>query len=509
MDRLELFEIADPKALALIASEEFQKLAGRSPNLEFDLLAPFSNCLQLALDGKAKAVVVQREVIDPDFMAEFTAYYSRQFAQVRRHCSRLHFFTEAAKGREALDFLDDGSAQKSYLGFVTLRPVSRTPIGATIFNQVLAGDFVKSLDSFPVHIGGVEFTVRGTPFMQQDNAVGACAQASIWMALRTMRKREGDRAHDPAQITDAATKYVIGGRKLPNREGLHQFQMTEAIRAAGYSPHVLAFSGTDDADDDHRIEKIHPYVESEIPVIAILDTGNQIAHAVVIVGHGWESAPARIVKRQLSDGANPITAALGCSWAHDLIINNDNTGPYRRLGRALKDGYSLKNLVTAIPLLPSDVFMTGEEASAVTGGIVGDVLKSLGSADVQNIADQLTLRLLLIEKWRLRAWAAKNKLPAALSKEVRSMVLPRRVWLLEVHDKTTYGDHQKNRHDSVIGIILLDSTSDSNLNAVLLQYWNYSVLRKAKTPSVLMTRDANGSKATKVDSDALLPAFRE
>jgi len=37
------------------------------------------------------------------------------------------------------------------------------------------------------------------------------------MALRTLRKKEGQAAFNPAQITDAATKYAVIGRVLPNR----------------------------------------------------------------------------------------------------------------------------------------------------------------------------------------------------------------------------------------------------------------------------------------------------
>jgi hypothetical protein len=505
--RLEIFELANPAAAAIIAGAEFERIANRPPNDVLDLLKPYSNCIKIVLDGGAKVVVAQRYVLDSDFLAEFTAYYSRQFADIGRHCTRLHFFSAPKDGRDVLAFLDAKEARDSYLGFVTLRPVSRTPIGATILSQKLAGDFVKSSDTFPVHIGGVELELTGTPFMQQDNAVGACAQASIWMALRTMRKREGDRAHDPAQITDAATRFMIGGRKLPNREGLHQFQMTEAIRAAGYSPHVMTFS--DPPQIEERISKIHPYIESEIPVITILDLGNDLAHAVVVVGHGWNAAPSGHITALIDIGGSTIALPLACSWSENFIIHNDNTGPYRRLSRTAVDGYSLKQIVTAIPLLPSDVFMTAEEAREVCLGEVKSVLEGLGSTDAaQKASAKIVLRLLLVEKWRLRKWAAANNLPQLLAATLRNMLLPRRVWIMEVHDRDTYGLHAQQKQNSVMGLIVLDPTSDFTPNAALLQYWNISALEGSNTPSVLLQYGAKAT-ATKVEDKNLLPAFRE
>jgi hypothetical protein len=141
-----------------------------------------------------------------------------------------------------LQYLDGHDTAASYLGFVTLRPVAATPVGASILRIPADVGFIRCADEFPVNLAGHKLELTGVPFMQQDNAVGTCAQASIWMALRTMRKREGDRAHDPAQITGAATRYSISGRILPNRKGLTQPQVVEAIRAAGYSPHPIHFA---------------------------------------------------------------------------------------------------------------------------------------------------------------------------------------------------------------------------------------------------------------------------
>jgi hypothetical protein len=208
-DRLKLSEIQDGADLARQVYEALKELAKREPPNPLGTGSPLDNCCKILLGGGAVAMIIQTRVHDPDFLAEFGAYYSRQFNDVPRFCTRLHFFSQpVSAGHDIFDYLDHVSGEK-YLGFITLRPIIKSPVGASIIAAHLADGTVRSSDKFPVHLGGVEFCVEGTPFMQQDNAVGACAQASIWMSLRTLRKREGDRAHDPAQITDAATKYFV------------------------------------------------------------------------------------------------------------------------------------------------------------------------------------------------------------------------------------------------------------------------------------------------------------
>jgi len=159
----------------------------------------------------AKRLLIQYGIRDPDFLEEHQAFYAKQHRPVTRKCVRIHAFSldipipEITDEAAVLAFLDAAKAQDgSYIGFVTVRPLRHAPVGATIISPP-ASRMPAALDAFPVHIAGIEFSVTGTPFLQQDNAVGACAQASIWMALRTIRRRQGNVAYSPAELTVAAT----------------------------------------------------------------------------------------------------------------------------------------------------------------------------------------------------------------------------------------------------------------------------------------------------------------
>jgi hypothetical protein len=485
-DRLVLVAVTDSVALEQHALGELKTLSKRDPEFWSRKQQSLIACCAHVAKLGAKAIVIQRRVLDADFLAEFNAYYSRQFANVERHCVRLHFFSAApSDGQEIVEYLDLPIIKSAYLGFVTLRPIVLTPVGATIIKPGSQSKFVRCVEEFPVHLAGLKLSVTGTPFMQQDNAVGACAQASIWMALRTMRKREGDRAHDPAQITGAATRYTISGRTLPNRTGLTQAQITEAIRAADYSPHPIplakgaAFGLGSKLDDQQLADAsrvLHAYIESGIPVLLILYPQSG-GHAVVVIGHTFVDPPTLInaVPISVSRGAVQFTHAV--SWAPNFIIHNDNSGPYLELDRKfVGKSYALEQACVAIPLLPADVFLSGEDALACALSLWQGVLESLTEAltfeETAALSDQIILRLLLLEKRHMRRWAMESSVAPEVSRHLRLADLPRRVWVMELHLKQQYRLHGSSNAESLVGFIALDCTGDDAATAMVMIYVN-------------------------------------
>jgi hypothetical protein len=492
IDRLILRSFQSAADLMVAISEEMTILGAATFPVAGANERPLSNCVACLIAAKAVTVIGQRRIFDPDFTAEYSAYYSRQFASVPRTCTRLHFFTRQCDANvSVLDYID-ATPSSSYLGFVTLRPVARAPIGASILSKAVCTGFVCSFDAFPVHIAGKEFALDGTPFMQQDNAVAVCAQASIWMALRTMRKREGDRAYDPAQITDAATRYFVNGRTRPNKGGLTIQQMAEAIRAAGYSPHAIPLGAVNNATGTTALNAgelltarrhLHAYVESEIPVLLALHPPSG-GHAVAVIGHTWTPTPtdAETVFISFAKNGASTTVKHAISWVPEFIIHNDNTGPYQTLPAlsAPTVTYSLSCAAMAVPLLPADVFMTGEEALICGMGVLLDILEGLKKqktpVEVEAIAKKLVVRLLLAEKRKLRQWAATTPMVAELKEWLRTGDLPKRVWVFEIHTEVAYGAHNTGAQDTLVGLVLIDPTGDALDANILMFQFNFPAI---------------------------------
>ncbi len=421
-------------------------------------LKPLANTIQHAQQLGCLSVVVQSHVQDPDYTAEYHAYHGRTFSKVERFCTRLHCFScEWKEDKDILEAIDEAT-NDAYLGFITLRPVKSSLVGATILRPPSTNShFLLARDNFDVHLAGKTFSVDGTPFMQQDNAVGACAQASIWMALRTLRKREGLAAHDPAQITTSATRFLVEGRTLPNRDGLAISQMMEAVRSAGYSPTLLKFRNPSDRPQTKLLPlirtSIYPYIESEIPVILAMYSVQLGGHAVVLIGHGWQlsSFCAPIV---ISSPSKTIYVRNTVDYIGPFYIHNDNSGPYLPIPDTESwNKYSLDKVCYAIPLLPADVYMTAEESEQTA-------LRILNKFDETFLKDKtFVVRTYLQERWKFRECVTQSTMADTLKRYYRLKKIPRRVWITEINLLEKY-DQAGSKQAKRIGEIVIDPTGD-------------------------------------------------
>ena len=447
-------------------------------------LNPLSATIQHVMGLGCAAVIVQSHVQDPDYLAEYHAYHGRIFSDIERYCKRLHCFR--CRWDDDTDVLDaiDKAQDDDYLGFITLRPVKSSPMGATILRPPEGkGHFLLSKDRFEVHLAGKTFHVTGTPFMQQDNAVGACAQASIWMALRTLRKREGRAAYDPAQITSSATRFFVQGRTLPNRDGLVVSQMMEAVRSAGYSPTLLRFREPHQPARGFLLPQIrsslYPYIESEIPVIMVMSTPSLGGHAVVAIGHGWEPEPALCSPVVVVKGDQVKYVASSADWATPFYMHNDNGGPYLPLPDSSDaESYALDKVCYAIPFLPADVYMTAEEAEQAA------VLMLDRFTDGQFLDSRVhVLRTYLQERHRFRANVRDSDMTRELKRYYRLKSIPRRVWVTEINLREGY-EQAFPAKATRVGEVLIDPTTDPTQGAFL----------SIHIPDVLIDRDPNSEE---------------
>lgn len=450
-------------------------------------------------DFRVMAAVWQRDVQDPDFLAEHAAYYARWSFPVPRFCSRLHFFSTHPTTDDVLVAIDHWSeVENVYLGFVTLRPLTQSPFGATFLRRpdpAKNQQYIHASHEFPVNLAGRRLSVQATPFMQQDNAVGACAQAAIWMGLRTLRWREGRSAYNPAQITSSATRFVVNGRTLPNRQGLRIEQITEAVRAAGYAPHVLPLRKPEDirnqlsldAQTEERIhQQLYPYVESGIPVLLALLSPDG-GHAVVVIGHGWQPlqqiSPSQQAGAKTGNGSVSIVDAS--RWARPFLIHNDNTGPYLELPAQSTNGdYALAQAAWAIPLLSAEILVDGEEARTTCKNLFFQLFGQF--VDIA-INKPIVMRTRLQTRAAFRE-CALDQLPGGLSRYLRMKWLPAYVWVAIFYRFTDYDQAPKNGA-CPLSIIVLEPNADPKEGHFLSVVALSALLPATTNGSLVIDRD--------------------
>lgn len=279
-----------------------------------------------------KTIVVENHYIDGDYVDDLAVFYARSLRNYPNHCQRLHFFssqfdrgrfdqlldeTNQGRGVESEKFLQDG-----YLGFVVVRPLPGYPVGRTVLSTF--GDLAEdgstrrfgAVRDYDVNLSGFQLTIRGLAFQQQDQGVSACATTALWSALHKVTKSEELASPTPAEITEAASRYVLaGGRALPS-DGLTAYQMCEAIRAAGLAPLIISAVGPE-------VDKaeLSTYVDSGFPVVIALKplVGSE-GHAVCVVG----TKVGRLSPQ--TDPAIVFTAESDAIKA--LYVHDDRLGPY-------------------------------------------------------------------------------------------------------------------------------------------------------------------------------------
>lgn len=286
-----------------------------------------------------RSVLIERHYIDRDYIEDYGLFYSRSLYPYKNYCQRVHFFrttrastvrrfTEvvhaAAEGREAFREACDQFSHKAYLGFCVVKPLSGSPVGRTVlatFEQKTPDNRkrVYCTRQYTAHVNGIELSVDGLPFQEQDVGVSACATTAIWSSLQKAQDSESLPPATPAQITTLASRFALPfGRALPADEGLSVDQMCQAVQAFGVSPSLYCAS-------DYSTTRSYLYsaLRSDMSPIIIMqhqrDTNSY--HAVTGVGMRLTSGANRSSTNGIADAAEDLEA---------VYVHDDRTGPYLR-----------------------------------------------------------------------------------------------------------------------------------------------------------------------------------
>jgi hypothetical protein len=299
-----------------------------------------------------KTLAIEQNYIDRDYMEDHSVFYSKSLYPYPNHCRRVHFFSaDVERVREQLEQIvavgirqeEEAYRQgcrafssRAYLGFSVIKPLHGSPVGRTVLRcypetpkdptDSSRRDF-SGTRVYTAHLLGVELTVRGLAFQQQDIGVSACATTAVWSALQKMRDHEDIAPVTPAQITALAAKYSLPfGRAMPS-EGLSIDQMCQAVQAVGVSPNVFRADHTGDTRG-----YLYSALKSGLAPVLVLKQGNSY-HAVTAVGMKIRLPHKQVaVASLIDDFAGDMTA---------LYIHDDRNGAYLRANLTDSSGVPL------------------------------------------------------------------------------------------------------------------------------------------------------------------------
>jgi len=273
----------------------------------------------------AQAVLIEEHYVDRHFLDDFAGYYARSFRPIRAACARMHFFSLQ---RESLNELLDAVAcsaeardraqlqlQETYLGFVVERPLRRAKVGRTVLRPYPREDRrnFTTVRPYHVHLDGIELTVKGLAFQQQDGGTAVCASTALWSALQRVAPLAGHRTPTPFAVTQAARS------PFPAGQGLTTNGMATALSSLGY----LADTFSPAAHLEWFCAQLTGCLQSQLPVILAISRGAK-GHAVVVTGYS-EPSGANLVGIPNSD-VTPILMAGAA--VETLYVRDDNLGAY-------------------------------------------------------------------------------------------------------------------------------------------------------------------------------------
>jgi hypothetical protein len=281
------------------------------------------------------SILLEPRYIDRDFMEDYSNFYVGRFGNDGYKCARLHFFSCQLK-HKSLDSLLHGSPndgmsvewlQKNYLGFMVIKPLTKTFVGKTCLR--IAGDTAfgagtkkKISKRYEVNLFGVNLHVDSVAFQEQDKVVAACATTAIWTALHSLPGRSVKEITSCSEITTAALNFSDGSNNgFPNKE-LSNKQILRTLDVEGLRYHN---SNLLTRSREWFRRYIIAHIDSDLPVIM---TGN--VYRLVELDASGNTASA---KRQLKLLGRHAITTLGYDFRGDsrwVYLHDDRLGPYTR-----------------------------------------------------------------------------------------------------------------------------------------------------------------------------------
>jgi hypothetical protein len=305
---------------------------------------------------------------------------------------------------------------------------------------------------------GNELTVEGMPFMQQDTSVGACAQASLWMVTRYMHEKFKTPKVLPYELTDYATRSISLGSIMPNRKGLKDIQMLEALRTINFQCVFEPIPAQLPTPERALFAKklIYPYLESELPVILLMTHPNMaIGHAVVAIGHTFarNNMPIPFIERTTF---GDIKYLSNISWIPKLIIHNDSRSPYEFI-EDISNDWSLNAVASIIAILPREVTLFAAEAES---NVITSVQTLINKGAIDLKTEDLVFRTYLRPSNTFKYEASKSAdMPKELMDYYRRLPMPKYIWVTEISN-SSYLNNSAAADRKRFGEFLADSTAN-------------------------------------------------
>lgn len=223
------------------------------------------------IERNARFFVLEKEYTEREWKEMVSLHYINTSYKPRASVIRIHFF------------INGEIKSDSYLGFVTLRPITETRASLSFIypnwkvlireQKKVWGKIYVMTYKRHVHIEGKELLIDTFPFFSQDRVVTRCAHADLVMVTKYVKEKLGYRS---VKLTDIIEGYSPSARLFPSL-GITVQQMVEVFNKIEIPVSIVDFKKSEECDFQEWVDS---YIESGLPVIL---AGR--AHVFIIIGH--------------------------------------------------------------------------------------------------------------------------------------------------------------------------------------------------------------------------------
>ncbi len=414
------------------------------------------------------SLLIEYPYTDKLYRDAYYSYYSTLNRSVNRDCIRISIFDcQLTKFHfEDLTLIQELKKDNVFLGFFVLRPTDRRRIGRSFINPkaLVNSDMIITLSQNYSLIRGVELKTSGFPHSSQDGKVHTCAETSIWSLMEYFGgKYSYYRQVLPSTIL-SVLKRVSFERQVPSK-GLKPRQIGYTLRKFGFGSKYYI-----DANYTNLKNIINDYVESGIPVLAIVRTPKMLYHAILIIGHEnidsskikYNNKKAVTLNYKKGDKISKkikITDSLDCVDKRFIVID-DNQPPYQINNLDKPCIYSSdKDMAGAVLqscLVPlyTKIYLDVVKARQLVEFLIVDNIYGYKGEE-----KNLILRLFLTSSKSFKREILKNdEMPIIYRRNIVNYIMPKFVYLAELSTVDLY------KKGKSIGMILLDATSTASDN---------------------------------------------
>lgn len=428
---------------------------------------PLRRCIEVARDSGATTLVVETRYLDIDYRSEYSAFYSKQFADIPDSAHRLHFF----RGRLTRRTLWRLGTKSGYIGYVSVRPTSTGLVSRAMLPPPPSiASAVRTLVTERVNFFGQALQVTGVPFAQQDAQLGACAQAAAWMCHFTAYLKGETGRRTKADFSLMADASLHEGRSLPSG-GLTVVQLSDLFRRFDL-PAIFYAVG----------DLPRPGLPWQPP--RAVPPPPLVPHSPVPAPGTWDHEIVPVVCRHLNSGSPVLVgtrnhAFILCGYRRvdsprpgwiEFVRHDDQRGPYTVVTNVLNDidqgsASPYGPWKTMHVPVPEKVWLPPEAAERKGGEYLAKSSARIASvwlpprpfdpiADLIT-SDRLALRTYAVASNKFKEQLGGRGLATGVRREYQLARLPRYVWVVEAIDRAL----RSAGKPCVIGEAVLDATS--------------------------------------------------